>query len=114
MNDDDSEKYLDPEQNPMILTGEPAEPDGEPDKYLDPKQNPMIPGGDAVAHDLTMLNKRIAAAFPGQNEISIGSRILVRMASGTFTEKESGKKIAELPMADLLAIDDFLKDREKS
>jgi len=56
-----------------------------------------------------------AAAFPGQDEILIGSRTFVRMADGsTFTEKRTGKPIVELPLADLLAINDFLLDRKKA
>ena len=55
----------------------------------------------------------VLAAF-GRDEISIGNRTLVRMADGsTFTEKGTGKPIGELPLADLLAINDFLLDRQK-
>ena len=32
----------------------------------------------------------------------------------TFTEKVTGKPIGELALADLMMIDDFLKDRERS
>jgi len=56
-----------------------------------------------------------AGAFPGQDEIKCGSRTFVRMADGsTFTEKRTGKAIGDLPLADLMLINDFLKDRERS
>ncbi len=55
------------------------------------------------------------AAFPGQDEIKCGSRTFVRMADrSTFTEKRTGKAIGELPLADLMMINDFLNVREKS
>jgi len=114
MNDD--EKYLDPEQNPMIpaIDGGTVDPDVKiEDPYLDPSQNPMIPGGDAIAHDLTMLNERIGAAFPGKDEIEIGKQVLIRMASGTYNVKQTGEPVTDLPPAALLAINDFLKDRQK-
>jgi hypothetical protein len=111
--DNDDEKYLDPEQNPMI----PREPGAEfkeplkvGDPFFDPDgRSPM------VDWDLTpeALAEKITAAFPGENEITIGSRILVRMVAGNYTEKESGKRIDELPLADLMMIGDFLRDREK-
>jgi hypothetical protein len=68
-----------------------------------------------VDWDLTpeALAEKITAAFPDQNEIEIGSRILVRMVAGNYTEKESGRPLSELPLADLMMIGDFLKDREK-
>jgi len=114
MNDD--EKYLDPEQNPMI-PGATADVTGTGeiiDPYLDPAQNPMIPESDGARYDLSAaLSEKLAAAFPGKDEITIGSRILVRMATGTYTEKESGKSIGELAPAALLAINDFLASRQK-
>lgn len=108
----DDEKYLDPEQNPMILTGEKkAESLKVGDPFFDVDgRSPMIDW------NLTpeALAEKITAAYPDQNEIEIGSRILVRMVAGNYTEKETGKPIGELPLADLMMINDFLKDRERS
>jgi len=107
MNDDDR-KYLDPEENPFI-------PKWDDDVEL-PADEPGA-DGRAPMMDLSLtadaLVEKISQAFPGQDELEIGKTVLVRMATGTYTVKETGQKISDLGLADLMKLADFLKDRQK-
>jgi len=103
---DENEKFLDPSQNPMILV------------VPEPEIKKEETGGDDFAApmiDLTVspesITKRLSEAFPGQNEIQIGDRVAVRMADEGYTI--NGHRLSELPLGDLMAIGEFIADRQK-
>lgn len=109
------DKYLDPSQNPMIPMADVPFAGEIEDPYLDPSKNPMIVSGEkSNPFDPELLTERLSAAFPGENEVKIGIRTFVKMADGKFIEGEGlGRPLSELPLADLMMIGDFLRDREK-
>ena len=107
------EKYLDPNQNSMILTPEAElkkeETGGGDADALDG----IMPTIDLTA-DAASISEKLAAAFPGVLEISMGTRTLVLMADGkTFTEKGTGRRLEDFALADLMAVNEFLEDRQK-
>jgi hypothetical protein len=108
--EDISDKYLDPAQNPMILVPEKEMKTPAP---LLPEETlaPMIDLADVTAEGLS---EKLAAAFPAQDEALVGNTTFIKMVDGSWTEKKSGKALEELPLADLLMLNEFLQSRQKS
>jgi hypothetical protein len=69
---------------------------------------------DIAGFKLEALSEKLAAAFPAQDEVTVGQTTFVKMTDGSFTEKKSGKALEELPMADLLMLNEFLQNRQKT
>jgi hypothetical protein len=119
MRDDDlEEKYLDPDQNPMIRTGQdeatmtPNPKAAGPDPFLDPEQNPFLPKGEGGGQARTTgidVQAEINRLYPEADLVDLeDGRRLERMADRR-TWQLDGKPLKDLDAAALADLDKGLK-----
>ena len=86
--DDNGDKYLDPEENPMIYRDPDRQAKQEPDFAL--TRDGLIP----LAPPPETIKAMIETAFPEVNDFEIGGHKIVKMADGSFTLDDSPLKEA--------------------
>jgi len=81
MSDENDDKYLDPDLNPLLPCNDPdrLKPDPDPGEWRRDDGRVPVP----AAHEV--LKAMIEGAFPEVNDFEIGGHKIVKMADGSFT-----------------------------